>query len=75
MKLALFLLALSVTAAPVLLKGGLVFDGTGTPARRADVLMDNGKVEAVGLNLQTPAGTTTVNLQVDIIKRRGVAAH
>jgi imidazolonepropionase-like amidohydrolase/dienelactone hydrolase len=62
-KLALFLLALSVTAAPVLLKGGLVFDGTGAPARRADVLMNNGKIEAVGLNLPTPAGTTTVNAE------------
>lgn len=33
---------------PVLLRGGLVVDGTGAPPRRGDVLLCNGCIEAVG---------------------------
>lgn len=33
---------------PVLLRGGLVVDGTGAPPRNADVLLREGRIEAVG---------------------------
>ena len=49
--------------ADLVIRGGLLVDGTGAPARRTDVLLNNGRIEAVGLNLQTPPGTTTVNAE------------
>src|SRR5262245_24758691 len=36
----------------LLLRGGMVVDGTGAPARRADVLLRGGKIVAVGENLR-----------------------
>ncbi len=59
MKLALTLLALSAAAEPILIKGGAVIDGTGAPARHADVLLQDGRIVAVGLNLKLPPRTTT----------------
>jgi N-acyl-D-aspartate/D-glutamate deacylase len=35
----------------LLLRGGLVVDGTGVPARRADVLLEGGRVQSVGADL------------------------
>ena len=32
----------------LVIRGGRVIDGTGTPARNADVAVDNGKIVAVG---------------------------
>lgn len=37
--------------AEILLKGGLVADGTGAPLARADVLVKDGKIAAVGMNI------------------------
>lgn len=42
----------------LLLKNGVVIDGTGNPRYRADVAISNGKISAVGLNLQVQASTT-----------------
>jgi N-acyl-D-amino-acid deacylase len=41
----------------LLLKNGVVIDGTGNPRYRADVAIHNGKISAVGLNLQVQAAT------------------
>ncbi len=42
----------------LLLKNGVVIDGTGRPRYRADVAISNGKISAVGLDLQVEASTT-----------------
>lgn len=42
----------------LLLKNGVVIDGTGHPRYRADVAISNGKISAVGLDLQVEASTT-----------------
>ncbi len=41
----------------LLLKNGVVIDGTGNPRYRADVAISNGKISAVGLNLDVQAST------------------
>ncbi len=41
----------------LLLKNGVVIDGTGNPRYRADVAISNGRISAVGLNLQVLAST------------------
>jgi N-acyl-D-amino-acid deacylase len=40
--------ALQAPAYDVIVRGGLVVDGTGTPARQADVAIANGRIAAVG---------------------------
>lgn len=41
----------------LLLKNGVVIDGTGNPRYRADVAINNGKISAIGPNLQVEAST------------------
>ena len=48
-------------APPQLITGGLVFDGAGTPPRRADVLVRDGVVAAIGHGLDLPDGTRTID--------------
>jgi len=45
----------------LLLKNGVVIDGTGHPRYRADIAISNGKISAVGPDLQVEA-TTTVDV-------------
>jgi N-acyl-D-aspartate/D-glutamate deacylase len=42
----------------VLLRGGLVFDGTGAPPRRADVAVRDGRVERIGQDVPGDAAVT-----------------
>jgi imidazolonepropionase-like amidohydrolase len=50
-------------AASVLFKAGTLIDGTGSaPRRGVDILVTDGKIEAVGPALAGPPGTTTVDL-------------
>ena len=51
-------LKLSLMKCDLLLKNGVVIDGTGNPRYRADVAISNGKISAVGPNLQVEASTT-----------------
>lgn len=64
-KLACALLALfCVGAAPdggTLIRGARVFDGTGTAAVRADILIRGERIVAVGAGLRTPRGARIVN--------------
>ena len=47
---------------PVLIRGGTVFDGSGQrPGLRADVLVRDGIVAQIGLDLQPPAGAIVVD--------------
>jgi N-acyl-D-amino-acid deacylase len=39
-------------SAEIVIKGGLVFDGTGSPGRRADVAVTGGKISDVGTGLE-----------------------
>jgi imidazolonepropionase-like amidohydrolase len=65
LKLAWMLLALlSLGAAPdggTLIRGARVFDGTGAPARPADVHIRGDRIVAVGPNLPRPRGARIVN--------------
>ncbi|MBU8977477.1 MULTISPECIES: amidohydrolase [unclassified Lysobacter] len=50
-----------IAAAPVLISGATVLTGTGQRLDGADVLLQDGKVVAVGPSLQAPAGATRVD--------------
>lgn len=45
----------------LLITNGLVVDGTGEPAYKADVAVKNGVIVAVGTNLVHPPGVRIVN--------------
>src|ERR687890_796166 len=49
------------TAAATLIRGATVLTGTGTRLDNADVLIANGKIEAVGQNLNAPAGARVID--------------
>ena len=49
------------TAATTLIRGATVLTGTGTRLEGADVLIANGKIEAVGPNLSAPAGARVID--------------
>lgn len=53
--------AAQAQAGPTLIHGARVFDGTGKPARIADVLIADGKVARVGKKLRVPEGTEVVD--------------
>jgi imidazolonepropionase-like amidohydrolase len=60
--LAVLTAATTIGAAPaeqgdMLIRGARVFDGTGTPASVADVLVRDGKIVSVGPRVQAPRGT------------------
>jgi imidazolonepropionase-like amidohydrolase len=48
-------------AAATLIRGATVLTGTGTRLDNADVLIANGKIEAVGPNLSAPAGARVID--------------
>ncbi|BCT92438.1 amidohydrolase [Lysobacter helvus] len=50
-----------VASPPVLITGATVLTGTGTRIENADVLMQDGRIVAVGTGLQAPAGATHVD--------------
>jgi imidazolonepropionase-like amidohydrolase len=60
--------ALAMFAAPevgaqemILIEGARVFDGTGSPAKVADVLVDGDRIAAVGKQLEAPASARRVD--------------
>lgn len=44
----------------ILIRGGLVFDGSGSKPRIADVFIRNGQVAEIGSNLDCPAGVKSI---------------
>lgn len=64
--LALAALALGLGAAPAsepvtLIQGGRLFDGTGASAKQRDVLIEDGRIAAVGRRLRAPPGARTID--------------
>ena len=51
----------AVAAAPVLIRGATVLTGTGERLEGADVLMEGGRISAVGQGLQAPEGAQLVD--------------
>src|SRR5699024_3486786 len=51
----------AVAAAPVLIQGATVLTGDGERLEGADVLMENGRIAAVGQGLQAPEGAQLVD--------------
>ncbi len=49
------------TRADLVLRGGMVFDGTGTPGREMDVAVTGDRISAVGSNL--PAGAEEIDIR------------
>src|SRR5580692_3034301 len=68
--------------APLLVQGATVLTGTGARLDGADVLIENGRIEAVGRGLSAPTGARIVNAQgrwvtpglIDIHSHLGVYA-
>jgi len=50
-----------IPSGPVLIQGATVLTGTGTRLDNADVLLADGRIQAVGVGLQAPAGATVVD--------------
>ena len=50
-----------IPSGPVLIQGATVLTGTGSRLEGADVLLSNGRIQAVGVGLQAPNGATIVD--------------
>ena len=50
-----------MASAPILIRGATILTGTGTRLDNADLLVANGRIEAVGANLQAPDGAQVVD--------------
>jgi len=53
--------AAPAAAAPLLITGGKVITNTGAPLEGGDVLINDGRVQAVGRNLAAPAGAVRID--------------
>ncbi len=51
----------AIPSGPVLIRGAHVFDGMGADIPNADVLLENGKITAVGENLSAPDGASIID--------------
>ena len=59
----------------VVLRGGTVVDGTGAPARVADVVFSGGRIHAVGPDLPVPDGATVVDCSGQIVAPGFIDPH
>jgi N-acyl-D-amino-acid deacylase len=60
---------------PLLLAGGDVVDGTGEPARREDVLILDGRIGAVGVDLAVPDGTEVLDVGSRVVSPGFIDLH
>src|SRR5438128_2131097 len=61
--------------ADLLLRGGTVVDGTGVPARTADVAIDGGRIVAIGPDATARGGTRTVDVGGRVVAPGFVDLH
>src|SRR6185437_8346659 len=74
--MVLILAALAAAqAAPVVIKARTVWDGDGKVLHNTSILVENGKITAVGSKLATPPGTKTVNLADMVVMPGWIDAH
>ncbi len=60
---------------PTLIRGATVFDGNGAELANADVLMQDGRISAVGQNLTAPAGATVIDAAGRFVTPGIIDAH
>ncbi|HYD73692.1 MAG TPA: amidohydrolase [Candidatus Binatia bacterium] len=60
---------------PTLIRGATVFDGNGAELANADVLMQNGRISAVGQNLAAPADATVIDASGRFVTPGIIDAH
>jgi imidazolonepropionase-like amidohydrolase len=60
---------------PTLIRGATVFDGNGAEHANADVLMQDGRISAVGQNLTAPAGATVIDASGRFVTPGIIDAH
>ncbi|HPG85568.1 MAG TPA: D-aminoacylase [Spirochaetales bacterium] len=58
-----------------LIRGGLVVDGTGAPARRADVLVDDERIAAIGAVPKAPPGAAVIDATGAVVAPGFIDAH
>lgn len=74
--MVLILAALAAAqAAPVVIKARTVWDGDGKVLHNTSILVENGKIAAVGSKLAMPPGTKTVNLADMVVMPGWIDAH
>jgi imidazolonepropionase-like amidohydrolase len=64
-------------AAPVTaIRAGVLIDGSGgTPMKNAVILVQSGRITAVGTNVQVPAGATVIDLSAETVLPGFIDAH
>jgi len=62
-------------AAPTLIRGGTILDGEGEEFSGADLLLENGKVSAIGPNLTAPAGAVVIDATGKFVTPGVIDAH
>ncbi len=60
---------------PTLIRGATVFDGDGAELANADVLMQDGRIAAVGQSLAAPAGVTVIDAAGRFVTPGIIDAH
>jgi len=60
---------------PTLIRGATVFDGAGAELASADVLMQDGRIAAVGQNLSAPEGVTVIDATGRFVTPGIIDAH
>ena len=63
------------TGTTLLLRGGLVVDGTGAPARRADILLRGTRITHVGVKLAPPRGARVLEVSGLIVSPGFIDPH
>ena len=72
----LTLLALQQPAPVTAIRAGTLIDGSGgTPTRNAVILVQGGRITAVGTNVQVPAGATVIDLSGETVLPGLIDAH
>ena len=62
-------------AADVVIRGGTVVDGTGSPGRRADVAVRNGVITEVAASVEAPAGAEVLDASGRVVAPGFVDVH